>query len=219
MKQLLQEDIALAERYVQFTFKKYLSTTKRSKLIKLLEYIADYVVLIIYVVNRTFKLKTGRISGNDFEFLYEYCQRKDIKKILEFGPGASTYCFLKMKDVEIFSYEYNKKWLKIAQQEFKNFPNVKIFEFKNTNKVEINLNTTFDLCFIDAPLGKPSFSRLNTCLCAAKYTNLMVLHDSRRKGEKETIKYLEALGWIPTFINTSSGLCILRKFSNPKEPK
>ncbi len=211
IKSSFEEDLAVAERNIHFFLQQNIQTRGNKKLIKILEFIADYGLLFMYLINRLFKLRSGRISGIDYEFLYDFCEKNNISRILEFGPGASTRAFLKLKEIEICSYEFNPKWLKFAQQEFASYPNLTISKFDDQDEIEIDAEGSFDLCFIDSPVGKPSLSRLNTCLCASKYSNLIILHDSKRKGERETIQYMQTLGWKTHFINTSKGLCILRK--------
>ncbi|MFX1295908.1 MAG: hypothetical protein ACFFD2_13790 [Promethearchaeota archaeon] len=215
--QSIKENVTVVERNLRFIIKKRIPKTGK-KLTKLLDFLVYSILLITYIFNRILKLKTGFISSDDYAFLYKFCQKHKIKKILEFGPGTSTYCFLKFKNVKLISYEYNQEWLKNAQEKFKNYPNIKICKFENKENLDIDIKETFDLAFIDSPLGSPSMSRLNTCLWASQQTNLIILHDARRKGEQETINYFETFGWKSTFINTNKGICLLTK-SNLEEIK
>ncbi len=211
IKKLLRDETHYPERYVRSIIDKILPADSTTRLSRVMEFISQVVQLLIYLGNKVVGLQSGPITKEDFNFLYNFCLKNDIKKILEFGPGESTYCFLKLKNVEILSYEYEESWLKIARKQFGRYPNVKLFKYENEETIEIDIEGRFDLGFIDSPLGTRSLSRLNTCLCASKYSNTLILHDSKRRGEKETILYFKKLGWEPTFINTRIGLCILRK--------
>ncbi len=212
LKRLVQgSDAVHAEKNIRSVLENYIPRSKETVLMEFIMFLVDYVLLGVKFFSKILRIKSGGIASDDCEFLYNFCKKEKIKTILEFGPGSSTSCFLKLKDIKLVGFENDEEWLKVAREKFKEYSNVSFFKFRNEKDIELNVQGNFDLSFVDSSLGNPASFRLDTCLYAMKYTKVIILHDSKRRGEQETIEHLRNLGWSPTQINTKKGLCILRK--------
>jgi len=160
-------------------------------------FIAGNGVVFVYYQNLddTMKYKklidfsSGLINPKEYDFLVDYCRRNNIKSVLEFGPGISTYAFME-NSCDITSLEYQQWYYDLYKDKF----NVVLFE--NTPIIKLELDKVFDMAFIDSPVGvNKSISRLNSCEFASKYTKRILLHDSNRIGEIVTQMIFTERGW------------------------
>lgn len=129
------------------------------------------------------------ISFNNYDWIVNFVNKNDISSVLEFGPGSSTWAFNEKDKVNITSYEYNLKWCSFYKKMFEEYKNINI---KPLNSFSIE---KFDLSFVDSPKGRGRFSRLETCILSTFCSNLIILHDAIRPGEKETSETMKSLGW------------------------
>ncbi|QDT40358.1 Glycosyl transferase family 2 [Gimesia alba] len=141
------------------------------------------------------------ISSIEYDFLVNFVKQHKIRRVLEFGPGASTWAFLQA-GCEVISLEYQEKWYQHYCKIFEDQPQVQILKFDNQPELHIPEleNKIFDFGFIDSPegtLGKhyKKFSRLNSCEIVATKTPLWMLHDANRPGEKDTLAVFIERGW------------------------
>ena len=144
--------------------------------------------------------------------------------VLEFGTGNSTVILSKYS-VAVESYESDPEWLKRYsdiiydyQISSKLLSNVVILPFENKFPLDIvPIRKHYDLIFVDAPWGfwecpdHPTKSRFNTMLFASEHTDKILLHDTKRDREKNTINYFKELGWKSIFFETELGLTLLYK--------
>ena len=124
--------------------------------------------------------------------------------VLEFGPGFSTFAFIEAGVSRIVCCEYLDKWLEIAKERFKDYPQVEIIPFANEPVAKANIEGEFDLALVDSPKGyvgarvahkgQEDCSRLNTCLLALKHAPVVLLHDAYRPLERATLGRLNAQG-------------------------
>ena len=140
------------------------------------------------------------------------------KRILEFGPGCSTWALIESGCPEIVTCEYDPRFLESAKEKFKDYPQVKVIPFLDTApEAQADLQGEFDLAFVDSPKGyrnipgktppggrirhkgQEDCSRLNTCLLALKHSPIVLLHDAYRPCERATLGRLSALGHEITF--------------------
>jgi len=168
------------------------------------------------------KFGSYSIGRSDYPELVKFVRENKVKKILEFGPGGSTWAFLE-NDCEIYSGEFSRDFYKEAREEFKDFPNVHLIHLKMAHHLDIPKikGKKFDLCFVDAPVGRRYlyFSRLNTCLYAMQVTDTIILHDAHRTKEQMTIRFLKDMGWEVEFARTiPSRLAVCRRVKNYKVP-
>jgi hypothetical protein len=148
------------------------------------------------------KFNDATIHIDEYNYMVNVISLNNIKNVLEFGLGASTFCFME-NDCNITTFETS---LKYAKQ----FPNVvcDIVIYENDKLMDYNFEKTFDIAFIDGPFGVKHLSRLNSCLFALSRTNNILLHDFNRLGEQETFKYIIEHNpeWKMKKINTRRGM-------------
>ena len=138
------------------------------------------------------------VSQTECERLADFVRQNDIKSVLEFGPGASTWYFADA-GCEVVSLECDEKWYRHFKSAFKDVPNVHIVPFTNATHISVPEleNRRFDFAFVDSPVGASykSHSRLNACDFVSKRTDQWMLHDSQRASERQTIDEFKAQGW------------------------
>lgn len=141
-------------------------------------------------------IKNGfAITGDCAAFLREYIEQHRFKRVLEFGPGASTQVFA-AAGCDVVTCEYDGKWLAHYRQKFAGLPNVELRQFENTQPIKLAGQELgrFDLAFVDSPIGTKTRSRLNTSEAADRHSDRWILHDATRRGERETLNYFAAQG-------------------------
>lgn len=164
------------------------------------------------------KLGGFALSRNDYLELVRFVRDRDVKTVLEFGPGASTWAFLDA-DCEVWSIEFEKKYADIASQSFKDFPQVHLIHVGITHPIppppEI-AGKKFDLCLIDSPHGAyyRYFARLNSCLLAMELSDTILVHDSKRKKDRMTLRFIEDSGWRLRFLNRRKSKFVLCERKN-----
>jgi len=129
------------------------------------------------------------ITKKEFEFLDNLIKKNNLEKILEFGTGTSTICFLN-NNCFTTSFETSQNYIKKFFFRLTQIKNCNIIYYKINQLNDIILNQFFDLAFIDGPNGTKTMSRIDSCLFSIKYTNHLLLHDFRRVGEQESLKYI-----------------------------
>jgi len=133
------------------------------------------------------------IRPQEYDFIYSLCKINNIKTVLEFGTGISTYCFLE-NDCYIMSYETDKQYVPdgLYKQE-----KCEIILYNYDNLDNMKSDKMFDLAFIDGPRGLEHLSRFKSCLFAVSCTNHVLMHDFCRLGEQETASYFVKMydGW------------------------
>lgn len=147
----------------------------------------------------------------------EYIYRQ--KSVLEFGPGISTCAFIEAGVEEIVCCESQDGWLKHYENWIKN--NSHIINSKITLlpfddcvyplSIPSIDHLKFDMAFVDSPRGHKgqfhkfkgyeSCSRFATTMYAIQHSDHVFLHDVNRDGEKETLKFIEKLGYKITIHN------------------
>lgn len=148
------------------------------------------------------------ISFNNYDWIVRFINKNNISKVLEFGPGSSTWAFNEKKGTSIKSYEYNSKWCSFYKKMFEEYKNITI------TPLDLFSIEKFDLSFVDSPKGRGRFSRLETCILSSFCSNLIILHDAIRPGEKETSEVMKSLGWKYELVEKSRkerGLAIYSK--------
>lgn len=126
------------------------------------------------------------IAEEEYEWLYNFVKDNNIKTVLEFGLGASTYCFLE-NGCKVVTFETSKSYA----DSFKHFgEDCEVVIYNKNDKIEREFDYKFDLAFVDGPFGTKSLSRLNSCLYSIKNADHVLLHDFRRSGEKETADFI-----------------------------
>lgn len=126
-------------------------------------------------------------------------ERLGAKRVLEFGPGLSTFAFLDA-GASVTTLEHEDVWYARAQSKFGDMLRVKVLRYANEPVIEVpELNgDRFDLAFVDSPqgtrharvehLGQEGMSRKNTVAYALTKAPVVLLHDAHRPGERRTLK-------------------------------
>ena len=154
------------------------------------------------------------IIPEDYGALIAEAQRLQPKRVLEFGPGYSTYAWIEAGVPEIVSVEHIDDWREEKRAQFAEFPNVSVQPFWNEAPVaRLGQDAgEFDLAFVDSPRGghnkgrarlpgQQDCSRLNTLMCALKHAPIALLHDATRVDERHSLRRAELAGhkveWFP----------------------
>lgn len=163
------------------------------------------------------------IKPDDGDWLQEFVTTNGVKTVLEFGPGASTWSFLNA-GCEVVSLEYQDHWFRHYQREFSDHPAVTIMRYENRGELIIpELDSRkFDLGFVDSPVGKlgaiyKKFARINSCEFVAAHTDLWLLHDARRPGEKNTLSVFEDKGWTVEFPSSNRNIAAVFRENHLQE--
>ena len=158
-------------------------------------------------------LNIGRWAGNYafFYLLNRIMHDARPERILEFGLGESSkfisVCLENnLKKGSHHIIEQSDEWLSDFSSKFKlgTYSTVTIcplvqknifgFEVNCYNLLENQIQEKYDLYLIDGPFGSPRFSRFDAIMLAEKLTVsdefIMIVDDSNRQGEKDTINEL-----------------------------
>lgn len=133
----------------------------------------------------------GSIDRQEWDQLCHFITEHKIRTILEFGPGISSKLFSALCPT-VHSIEEDPNWRK-----------------KCTTCVDKPILQNYDMAFVDGPKGTVKKSRYHSVALAKQYTKLIIFHDTKRQGEKETITGLLA-NWERTEFASKRGLTIFR---------
>lgn len=159
------------------------------------------------------------IDKQEYDWLFDFVLFMGYKKVLEFGPGASTFafldagCYVDTYECEVSFYE--EMCLKLCEN-----PMARVHMYKNEPLVEIDAGM-YDMAFVDAPAywyaptnATRSFARRNTLKCASNHANVILLHDSKREPELTIVaEFLrDNPAWQSFFLcNSNRGIITLKK--------
>ena len=127
------------------------------------------------------------ITDMDWEFLRKTCDQYDVKTVMEFGPGLSSF-LLTDRGMGVVSFETRDNWMesligKGASDKF---------DLHAWNGKVLNLgdDVHFDLAIVDGPPGGPS--REMSTKIASERADIVLVHDAGREYEKKwQDKYLK----------------------------
>lgn len=142
----------------------------------------------------------------DYDILVATARMLWAKRILEFGPGASTYAFIEWWADIIHTYEADPDFADKYNKEFENYIWIDVRYGEIYDRDE---HHGYDLAFVDWPRGIDSMSRFAPLDYAIKHSKVTILHDSKRPGEMESLSKLE--GYEITHINTQVWLAFITK--------
>jgi len=150
------------------------------------------------------------ISRAEYLFLAAFARANQIRTVLEYGPGASTWAFLEA-GCRVTSLEYLPEWREKFAVSLAECPEarqwVTLLPF-DADRQSIDgreagaIRGLFDLGFVDSPRGDrcQKFSRLRSCLSAAARCRRFILHDADRPKERNTLDVMRELGWQVLFL-------------------
>lgn len=161
--------------------------------------------------------KSRTLPPEDYQAILGEVERTKAKKILEIGPGYSTFAFIEA-GCEIVALEHDPKWHEEAIERFKDYPQVEIRRYWDEPEArgELEPTETFDLAFVDSPKGyyparkihegQEDCSRLNTLRLALKHAPIVLLHDAKRPLERGSLGRITREGFRFTFIPSGYGM-------------
>lgn len=133
----------------------------------------------------------GSIDKQEWNQLGQFILERRIRTILEFGPGVSSKLFSALCKV-VHSIEEDPYWTA-----------------KCTTCVDRPILQSYDMAFVDGPKGTAKRSRYRSIELAKQHSRLIIFHDTKRQGEKETIAALLA-NWRRTEFASRRGLTIFQ---------
>jgi hypothetical protein len=137
----------------------------------------------------------GAISESVWGEIFAVIKSYDVQSILEIGSGSSTVLFSRHAKF-VTSLETSKEWInKVSSPEMKN---VRLLQYVYPNFPNEACGC-YDMAFVDGPAGK-SDGRLHSMRFAAMNSDLILIHDSCRALEKDSIKkvFIDGL-WTSTY--------------------
>jgi len=144
------------------------------------------------------------IDENEWNLLIEFLRSNNIRSVIEFGVGISTKLFLAMCS-RVVSYEHDQDWASKFDHDVILYDPMKPIQY---------IDEKFDLAFVDGPNGKfripDNCSRYYTTEAAKKHSDIIIIHDSKRDGETETIRRLLS-DWQRQDLPSARGLTIFRR--------
>jgi hypothetical protein len=159
------------------------------------------------------------IDQQEYDWLIDFVQFMGYKKVLEFGPGNSTFAFSDA-GCRVDSYESEASYYEEMILKFSENPRVRVYLYENLPTVEIDAGM-YDMAFVDGPAfwyaptnATHAFARRNTLRCASKHANVILLHDSKREPELTIVSEFlqENPSWQSfNFCNSNRGIITLKK--------
>ena len=149
------------------------------------------------------------IFGDDYDFLANWCRKQGFKSVVEFGPGDSTLALLDA-GCRVVSYEHDIGWLKKVLERFRDEADVEILHCPE-GSVPDPPDQRPDLVLVDGPPFREGqkMSRLGPCEWALEVCGCFLLHDTKRAGERATLKEMEKRGMKVVPITTKKGLALV----------
>jgi predicted O-methyltransferase YrrM len=152
------------------------------------------------------------IDDDEASFLRAFVQSNRTRTVLEFGPGKSTQTFLDA-GCEVWSLEHDPAWHERLRQQlgepaglrqllqYTFWPELRVLDLQAER---------FDLAFVDGPPTSffRRFARLNAIEFAAARTDVILLHDSRREMEQNSMMVMEEKGWVWRQLPSRRGLAV-----------
>ena len=130
------------------------------------------------------------ITKEDFDILSDFCEHEKPKRILDYGAGVSTHLFKQFCFVNTIEESF-----KIA------------LTFDTVIKEPVGI---YDFAFIDGPRGTNKLSREQSVVQAMNHTDCIIMHDTLRQGEQQTI-YKHLKNWECEDMKSLRGMHLFRR--------
>lgn len=135
------------------------------------------------------------LGENEKLHIRHLLQEQQIQTVLEFGPGASTECMSPLVRL-VHTIEESPGIYARIKPDMDALKNVRMFNFKPMYEAApIDLLPSYDMAFVDGPVGTMRLSRLESILFAETRTEIILLHDTERKGERDSLSVMFYRGW------------------------
>lgn len=121
----------------------------------------------------------SEVTWNDIQDVIDYYS---VSSVLEIGAGSSTL-LLSKKVKSVTSLETSKLWIDKLSESISN--NVRLIKYTYPNFPNEACGC-YDMAFVDGPAGNTE-GRLHSMKFASVNSNIILIHDSCRKYEKESI--------------------------------
>jgi len=128
------------------------------------------------------------IDRMEFRWLARWCEENRIRRVIEFGPGASSFVWIGA-GCQVYAYESAPSWLNQHRLHIRN--RCELFLLLEADLPKMNeLPWKPDVVMVDGPPFREGqrFSRKAQCAWAMELCGRFFLHDSHRCGEIETLK-------------------------------
>ena len=177
-------------------------------------------------MNKVKRFGRGCITEEEYYYLYNFVKQNNIKNIVEFGPGTSTFAFLETDPhINIVTLETSRKWKKYYDAKFQRYRNIKVVLFKNGRQIRLpkGCRSSFEMAFVDGPPARGETkgpARMQACEFCENITNLIMFHDAEREGERKTLEIMKEKGWKVKFApvkNENIGICYNGSYVFPGE--
>lgn len=123
------------------------------------------------------------ITDKDWEFIKNIIQKENIKTVLEFGAGLSTFLMADLVD-KIISYEDKPGWIKEFKLKISALGVDDEIEVRSWNGKTINEELgKFDMVFVDGPSG--GGNRAISTKIASESADIVIVHDAGRPAEQK----------------------------------
>jgi hypothetical protein len=152
------------------------------------------------------------LPAEDYQAFMAEVERAGAKRVLEIGPGYSTFAFIEAGCEKIVCLEHDPKWFEEAKERFNDFPQVEIRKYWNEPeaRAELEPDEQFDIALVDSPKGykaarvihpgQEDCSRYNTLVLALKHSPVVLLHDASRPLEKGSLGRVQGQGHKVTMV-------------------
>lgn len=151
------------------------------------------------------------IDESEWDWIAEILLKYNIKSVVEFGMGTSTILFKQLVE-ELVCYESDDRHAEKLRTVHR--PHIRYISHAAIPLLQEEEGglRRFDLAFVDAPYAhksKKKYTRANTMWAARAYSDMVLVHDSKRIGESNSIKVLFS-GWTRIdCLSSSRGLTLL----------
>lgn len=124
----------------------------------------------------------------EYRWLSRWCSQQRIRKVLEFGPGATSNAFIGAGCI-LHSWESDSEWLEKHLWRTRNQATISLLP-ADMLPDENDLPFIPDVIMVDGPPYRQGdeFSRRKECAWAMELCGRFFLHDSKREGEMATLR-------------------------------
>ena len=124
----------------------------------------------------------GSLNERDWEVIAAHTHDQGVQRVLEIGAGYSTLLFTEL-GLDLVSYETDDKFIDALRQRV---PQAQIIRYDYPDFPKEHRR--FDMALVDGP-GKGNYDgRKSSMLFARPLADVIFVHDSGRKKERESIR-------------------------------